>query len=103
MRSPLLLRYFPFYPHTTVVCGGGGLNKYQGHGADCLQRPLRSRFRQQLMPSVRLCVIVSQSEPAECIPSRCSLPCMWSVCVRPHPTAYAGESPCSRLCDDDSR
>jgi hypothetical protein len=28
----------------------------QGHGADCLQRPLvpRSRFRQQLMPGVRL-------------------------------------------------
>jgi mRNA interferase MazF len=26
----------------------------QGHGADCLQRPLRSRFRQRLMPSVRL-------------------------------------------------
>jgi hypothetical protein len=30
---------------------------------------------------VRLCVIVSQSEPAECIPSRCALPCMWSICV----------------------
>src|SRR5713226_6672142 len=25
----------------------------QRHGADCLQRPLRSRFRQRLMPSVR--------------------------------------------------
>jgi hypothetical protein len=27
----------------------------QGHGADCLQRPLvpRSRFRQRLMPGVR--------------------------------------------------
>src|SRR5439155_5123945 len=26
----------------------------QRHGADCLQRPLRSRFRQRLMPGVRL-------------------------------------------------
>ncbi len=25
----------------------------KGTGADCLKRPLRSRFRQQLMPSVR--------------------------------------------------
>ena len=24
--------------HTTVVCGGGGLNKYQGHGADAQER-----------------------------------------------------------------
>jgi hypothetical protein len=32
---------------------GGGLNKYQGYGADCFQRPLRSRFRQQLIPSVK--------------------------------------------------
>src|SRR5207244_485445 len=40
---------------TTVVCWGGGLNKYQRHRADCLQRPLvsRSRFQQQLMPGVR--------------------------------------------------
>jgi hypothetical protein len=34
LRSPPLLRYFPHYQHTTVVCGGGGLNKYQGVGAD---------------------------------------------------------------------
>src|SRR4030095_10138212 len=34
MRSPPLLRYFPHYQHTTVVCGGGGLNKYQTPGAD---------------------------------------------------------------------
>src|SRR5690349_14844217 len=58
MRSPPLLWYFPYYQHTTVVCGGGGLNKYQGPGADCLQRPLRSRFRQQLTPGVGLQVIL---------------------------------------------
>jgi hypothetical protein len=36
---------FPRRQHTTVVCRGGDLNQYQGPGADCLQRPLRSRFR----------------------------------------------------------
>ena len=39
-----------------VVGGGGGLNKYQSTGADCLQRPLRFRFRQQLTPGVRCLV-----------------------------------------------
>ena len=31
----------------------GGLNKYQGCAADCLQPPLRCGFRQQLTPGVR--------------------------------------------------
>jgi len=44
---------FSPYQHTTVVWGGGGLNTYQSAAADCLQRPLRSRFRQQLSASVR--------------------------------------------------
>src|SRR5262249_53866708 len=63
MRSPPLLKYFPYYQHTTVVCGVGGLNKYQGRGADSLQRPLlrRSRFRQQLRPGVRLLDKVRQT------------------------------------------
>ena len=33
---------------------GGGLNKYQPPAADCLQRPLRSRFRQQVSASVAM-------------------------------------------------
>src|SRR5262249_1244255 len=37
MRSPPLLKYFPYYQHTTVVCGGGGLNKYQRHRADAVK------------------------------------------------------------------
>jgi hypothetical protein len=37
---------------TTVwLCRGGKAEPR--HGADCLQRALRSRFRQRLMPSVR--------------------------------------------------
>src|SRR5262245_19554573 len=54
MRSPPLLKYFPYYQHTTVVCGGGGLNKYQGPAGDGVQRPLRSRFPPRLMPSVAM-------------------------------------------------
>jgi hypothetical protein len=54
----LRVRYegFCHSQQTTAVCGGGGLNKYQGPGADCLQRPLlrRSRFQQQLRLGVRL-------------------------------------------------
>jgi hypothetical protein len=42
---------FPRHQPTIVVCRGGGLNKYQGFSGDCLQRPLRSRFRQWLKPS----------------------------------------------------
>src|SRR2546430_8139955 len=36
--------------HTTVVCRGGGLNKYQALAGDGLQRPLlrRSRFQPRL-------------------------------------------------------
>src|SRR5262245_22363539 len=41
MRSPPLLKDFPYYQHTTVVCGGGGLNKYQSSGADA--RPCSPR------------------------------------------------------------
>ena len=48
-----------------ALCGsrpvvGGSPGSYariraeQRHGADCLQRPLRSRFRQQLMPGVAM-------------------------------------------------
>jgi hypothetical protein len=37
----------------TVVCRGGGLNKYQPRPADALQRPLPSRFRARLTRSVR--------------------------------------------------
>jgi hypothetical protein len=33
---------------------GGGLHAEQGAAADCLQRPLRSRFRQRLSLRVRL-------------------------------------------------
>jgi hypothetical protein len=32
---------------------GRGLNKYQGTGADALQRPLRARFWARLTASVR--------------------------------------------------
>src|SRR5215510_764828 len=53
MRSPPLLWYFPYYQHTTGVCGGGGLNKYQRTGADRLQLRLRLRFRRRLTASVR--------------------------------------------------
>ena len=52
MRSPPLLWYFPYYQHTTVVCGGGGLNKYQRLAADALQPPLRCGWRAQLRRSV---------------------------------------------------
>lgn len=37
---------------TTVVCEGGGLNKYQTAAGDGLQRPLRSRFQPRLSRSV---------------------------------------------------
>ncbi len=42
--------------HTTGVCCGGGLNHYQGHAGDGLQRPLvpRSRCPPHLKPGVRL-------------------------------------------------
>src|SRR2546427_2835289 len=53
MRSPPLLRYFPHYQHTTVVCGGGGLNKYQARAGDGVQRPLRDRFPPRLKRGVR--------------------------------------------------
>src|SRR5215510_2927445 len=52
MRSPPLLRYFPYYQHTTVVCGGGGLNKYHRRAGDGVQRPLRSRFPPRLTHGV---------------------------------------------------
>src|SRR5918996_1494678 len=38
--------------HTTVVGGGGGLNKYQCLAADCLQPPLCCGFRQRLKAGV---------------------------------------------------
>jgi hypothetical protein len=38
----------------SVVEGWGTSPAEQQRAADCLQRPLRSRFRQQLTPSVRL-------------------------------------------------
>src|SRR5947207_13253014 len=47
MRSPPLLKYFPYYQHTTVVCGGGGLNKYQRRAGDRFQRRLTPGVRQQ--------------------------------------------------------
>src|SRR4030095_7550525 len=42
MRSPpsWSTGFSPDQP-TTVVCWGGGLNKYQSTAADCLQRPVR--------------------------------------------------------------
>jgi len=48
-------------PYVLPLAGGRALGKavitrssiaQQGHRADCLQRPLRSRFRQRLMPGV---------------------------------------------------
>jgi hypothetical protein len=39
--------------HTTAVCRGGDLYKYQGCAADAFQRPLRARFQGRLTPSVR--------------------------------------------------
>jgi hypothetical protein len=43
------MRYegFGHSQHTTLVCWGGGLNKYQPAAADAFQRPLlrRSRFQ----------------------------------------------------------
>jgi len=39
--------------HTTAVCWGGGLNKYQAHAGDAFQRPLRSRFQARLTRGVR--------------------------------------------------
>src|SRR3954454_22518943 len=40
LRSPPLEVVEPLTQrqHTTTVCGGGGLNKYQGPGADALKR-----------------------------------------------------------------
>jgi hypothetical protein len=55
--------------HTTMVCWGGGLNKYQRLAADCLQRALRARFRQQLKAGVRLLgrkVLFRQQFPETC-------------------------------------
>src|SRR5262249_556384 len=53
----LLLSFVPvsYSQHTMVVCGGGGLNKYQSAAPDCLQPPLLRRcgFRQQVSASVR--------------------------------------------------
>jgi hypothetical protein len=37
----LELTLFSHCQHTTGVCCGGGLNHYQEHEADCLQRPVR--------------------------------------------------------------
>src|SRR5689334_383100 len=45
MRSPPLLKSFPYYQHTTVVCGGGGLNKYQRRPGDGLQPRLTPGVR----------------------------------------------------------
>jgi hypothetical protein len=39
-------------PHTTGVCGGGGLHQYQSVAPDVQTASLRSRFRQQLRPGV---------------------------------------------------
>ena len=38
MGSPPLLKYFPYSQPTTVVCGGGGLNKYQAPAPDTGER-----------------------------------------------------------------
>ena len=45
MRSPPLQVVEPLTQrqHTTTVCGGGGLNKYQRRAADCLQVRRESR------------------------------------------------------------
>jgi hypothetical protein len=57
LRSPPLEVVEPLTQrqHTTTVCGGGGLKKYQGYGADRFQRPLlrRSGFQRRLKLSVR--------------------------------------------------
>src|SRR5262245_59245617 len=57
---PLLVTIF----HYSIPEGmlGRGLNKYQGTGADALQRPLRSRFQARLTASVRVC----RDKPARC-------------------------------------
>jgi hypothetical protein len=54
LRSPPLLRSFFPTPADHVVCGGGGLNKYQGAAGDGLQRSLvpRSRFQPRLSAGV---------------------------------------------------
>jgi hypothetical protein len=41
-------------PHVRICGGAGWATTGSTRTADCLQRPLRSRFRQQLTPSVRL-------------------------------------------------
>jgi hypothetical protein len=83
MRHPRV--HVPAFPVSSLpgvtVSLKAGQSTYNRSGADALQLPLRFSFRARLTAGVRLCVIASQSEPAECIPSRCSLPCMWSVCV----------------------
>jgi hypothetical protein len=50
-RSPLSLRRMSHGQPPIGVCCGGGLNHYHGAAPDCLLR--RSRFRQQVSPSVR--------------------------------------------------
>jgi hypothetical protein len=44
---------FPRRQHTTVVCRGGDLNKYQGCASDGLQRPPRSGFQPHLTPAAQ--------------------------------------------------
>jgi hypothetical protein len=56
LRSPPdSLQGFAYSQHTTAVCWGGGLNKYQRHAGDGGQHPLvpRSRCPPRLMPGVR--------------------------------------------------
>jgi hypothetical protein len=58
MRFPPLLGDFSHYQHTTVVCCGGGLNKYHRPGADALQLTLvpRFSFRARLTAGVGLLI-----------------------------------------------
>jgi hypothetical protein len=51
--------------HTTVVCGGGGLHKYQSVAADALQRSLVPRFRFRARLSAGVAAMTSDIKGGE--------------------------------------
>src|SRR5262245_2556423 len=54
--------------HTTAVCRGGGLDQYQGTGADRLQLRLRLCFRRRLSAGVDMICIATACAKKTCQP-----------------------------------
>jgi hypothetical protein len=70
MRSPPLERVFAQRQHTTAVCRGGGLNKYQRVQADgpAFGGPAASRAADQgrgVRPNLRIKSLVEQTQDDE--------------------------------------